>query len=57
MKNVAIVFYIIYVCFVNFVLVLIKLVSKAEKENWNLDIFLYWNFVKLEFFQTSDGTD
>lgn len=27
--------------FVSFVLVLIKLVSKAEKENWNTDIFCF----------------
>lgn len=50
MKNVAIVLNIIYVCFVSFVLVLIKLVSKAERENWNTDIFLFWNFVKLDQF-------
>lgn len=41
MKNVAIVLNIIYVCFVSFVLVLIKLVSNAERENWNTDIFCF----------------
>lgn len=44
--------------FVSFVLVLIKLVSKAEKGKLEHRYFLFWNFVKLDqFFQTSNGTD